>query len=149
MSKPYILKLISSPQCIVVAAVSFSLAYILLPVSAFTQAEAVLASAYLLLFSSSTACLVRNLKGRVMAARSMGGSVAYVVSGSLGFTALQACGGSAPTCASGLGVGVLSLVLPQYAVQVSQEYGSILLVVSIVFQAAALLHMGCFWEVKG
>jgi len=89
-------------------------------------------------------CFVRNIKEKVLLAKSNGASIISMIMIIFGFGALQVCTIGSPICTASIGAGFLALFFPGVAFHILEKYSVLIVVFSIIFQAFALYFMNCF-----
>ena len=140
----YLVNTLKSRYCIAVFAFSMLLSYFLIPRHAFYSWYIALAFLFMVLFSLTLTCIVRNIKERIVLAKTYKSSLVGIIAIGLGLGALQVCGFGAPVCGAAVGFGVLSFIFPAAFEHVFSEYAVHMLVLSIAFQFIALYFMNCF-----
>ncbi|MCD6414979.1 MAG: hypothetical protein J7L23_05135 [Candidatus Diapherotrites archaeon] len=144
MKKAYMLKVIGSNYCKIVFIISLILSYFLIPKTVFTGIYYVLAAVFMLVFAISITCIIRNLKERLMLARTYEGSTLSIIAVVLGLSALQVCGVGAPICGATVGLGIVSVIFPGFFVDFLTDYSVYMILFSIILQLVALYFMNCF-----
>lgn len=142
----YIWAVLKSKYCQLVFLISFLASYFLIPKSVFHGWNQLLAYAFMLIFALTVACIVRNIKEKILLARTYKSSILGIIAVALGLAALQVCGANAPVCGAAVGIGILSSIFPAVFVNLmakpSIHLGMIL--ISIIFQLVALYFMNCW-----
>lgn len=136
----------SSTYCRVVFLVSLFLSYFLLPPRVFVGANLYIAIIFMLVFSFSITCLVRNIKEKIVLARTYKTSIFSLILSILGFSAFQVCGVNAGLCTASVGAGIIGAIFPGFLVIFLNNYGHFLIWLSIILQLIALYYMNCFSE---
>ena len=108
----YIIAVLKSKYCEIVFLVSFFLSYFLIPKNVFHGWNQLLAYAFMLVFALTTTCIIRNIKEKILLARTYKSSILGIIAVALGLAALQVCGANAPVCGAAVGVGILSSIFP-------------------------------------
>lgn len=146
----YIWAVLKSKYCELVFVISFFLSYFLIPKNVFYGWNQLLAYAFMLVFALTTTCIVRNIKEKILLARTYKSSILGIIAVALGLAALQVCGVNAPVCGAAVGIGILSSIFPAIFVNLmakpSIHLGMIL--ISIVFQLVALYFMNCWKDLR-
>lgn len=140
----YLVNTLKSKYCIAVFVFSMVLSYFLIPSHVFYSWYTALALLFMVLFSLTLTCIVRNIKERIVLAKTYKSSLVGIIAIGLGLGALQVCGFGAPVCGAAVGFGVLSFIFPAAFEHVFSEYAVDILVLSIAFQFIALYFMNCF-----
>jgi len=140
----YLVNTLKSKYCIAVFVFSMILSYFLIPSRAFYSWYIVLALLFMISFSLTITCIVRNIKERIVLAKTYKSSIVGIIAIGLGLGALQVCGFGAPVCGAAVGFGVLSFIFPAAFEHVFSEYAVDILLLSIAFQLIALYFMNCF-----
>ena len=140
----YIVQIFKSRYCVVTFGISLVLSYFLIPKTAFYGWYTVLPLLFMLSFALTLTCIVRNVKERVLLAKTSGSSIVGIVAAALGLTALQVCGIGAPVCGASVAMGVLSAIFPTAFVGWLSRYAVQFTLFSILLQVVALYFMNCF-----
>ncbi len=140
----YLFKIFKSKYCIVAFGLSLVLSYFLIPKTAFYGWYAILPVLFMLSFALTLTCVVRNVKERVLLAKTSGSSVLGIIAAALGLTALQVCGIGAPVCGASVAMGLLSAIFPTTFVGLLSRFAVQFTLFSILLQIAALYFMNCF-----
>ena len=140
----FIVKIFKSNYCKVVFVASFIIGYYLIPKQFFFRQYALVGLLFMLSFAFTTTCLIRNLKERVLLAKTYKTSLISIIATVIGLVAFQACGIGAPVCGASLGVGIVSLIFPRFAFSFVTTYSLYLVVFSIIAQLLSLYFMNCF-----
>ena len=143
MEKLYIFKILKSHYCQLVLFLGFILAYYLTPENVFQSDNRLIALIFMLVFAMTITCVVRNIKEKVIIAKSLKSSLVGIIATAIGLSALQVCGMSG-VCVVGVGAGILSLILPGFMMNFLESYSVVLLYFSIFIQLASLYYMKCF-----
>jgi len=144
MPTPYLVTILKSNYCKVVLLLALFVSYLLIPEKVFYGFGYVLAIIFMFAFSLSVTCIIRNIKEKVLLAKTYKHSVLHIILISLGLSALQVCGIGAPVCGVTAGIGVMSLVLPGVLIDFVGDYHIAIIVVSVLLQIVSLYFMGCF-----
>lgn len=142
----YLFKVLKTKYCISTFILSLILSYFLVPKKAFYKGYILLALLFMVLFALIVTCIVRNIKERVVLAKTYQSSVIGIIATALGIAALQVCGFGAPVCGATLGVGFFSALFPAFFS--IDKYAIYLVIASILLQLLALYFMNCFKPVK-
>ncbi len=134
----------SSIYCKIVFVVAFISSYFLLPPDIISGPHKYIAVAFMFSFSFSIACIVRNIKEKVVLARTYKTSVFSLVLSIIGFSAFQVCGLNAGMCTATVGMGVVSTIFPTFFVGFLSDYAFLIIWISVFFQLFALYIMKCF-----
>jgi len=143
MSKLYFVKILKSHYCQLVFFLGFIASYYLTPENVFQSDNRLIAIIFMFVFAMTITCVVRNIKEKVIIAKSLKSSLIGIIATAIGLSALQVCGMSG-VCVAGAGVGVLSLILPGFMMNFLEDYSVILLYFSIFIQIVSLYYMKCF-----
>ena len=144
MLTPYILTILKSHYCKAVFLLAMLASYFLIPHKVFYGFGYILAITFMLTFSLSVTCIVRNIKEKILLARTYKRSVAHIILIALGLSALQVCGVGAPVCGATVGLGVLSVIFPGVFIDFLGDYHLVIIIVSILLQLVSLYFMACF-----
>ncbi len=143
----YIRKVWESHYCKIVFFISIIISYLLIPQAMFHNWYDILLSIlFMILFSATITCVIRNIKERVSMAKTSTESLISVIAVAIGIASMQVCLASAPVCGAAVGFGLLAMVLPTFALKFLSEYGTVLLIFSIIIQGISLYYMDCFKE---
>lgn len=140
----YLINTLRSKYCIGVFILSLILSYFLIPGRLFYGIYLVLAIVFMILFALTLTCIIRNIKEKIVLAKTYKSSLIGIIAGGIGLAAVQVCGVGAPVCGATIGMGILSTVFPMVFVDILTKYASIILIISIIFQFIALYFMNCF-----
>ena len=140
----YLFYVLKSKYCIITFVLALFLSYFLIPKTVFYGLYILLAGLFMISFSLSITCIVRNIKEKVLVAKTYKSSVIGLVAAALGLAALQVCGVGAPFCGAAVGLGILSSFLPTAFIDIMSDFAVEFIVVSIFFQLLALYLMNCF-----
>ena len=144
----YLVNVLKSKYCVIIFAMAFIISYFLVPEKIFYEWYTLLGIAFMIAFSLSLTCIVRNVKERIMLTKTYESSVASIIATAVGLTALQACGIGAPVCGSMVGLGFLSIFFPTVFNNFLYDYGLYVVLFSISIQFIALYFMKCFKRVS-
>ena len=142
----HIFELFKSKYCIGAFILFFFLSYLIIPKTIFRGAYSLLGIAFMLLFSLIATCILRNVKEKILLAKTYKGSLIAVVGSILGIGSLHACAIGAPICAFPA-LGIVLSILPATLINLISEYAIYLIAVSLILQLFALHFMGCFRKV--
>jgi hypothetical protein len=134
----------SSIYCKIVFVLAFLLSYFLLPEGVFGGVHKYIAIIFMFSFSFSVSCIVRNIKEKIILARTYKTSVFSLILSVLGFSAFQVCGINAGMCTATVGMGVVSTIFPSFLVGFLSSYGHLIIWFSVILQILALYFMKCF-----
>jgi len=95
-------------------------------------------------FSLSMMCLIRSIKDKVVLARTYKGSIVSIIATGLGLSAIQVCGVGAPVCGVSVGIGILSVIFPNFFIDFLTDYSVAIIIISIALQITSLYYMKCF-----
>jgi len=118
--------------------------YFLIPPTVFYGWYILLGAAFIIAFALTTMCIVRNVKERAVLKKAAGGSIVGAIAAAIGLAALEMCGIGAPVCGATLGLGVLSALIPSFAMGFFESYGAWIAAGTIALQLVALHFMNCF-----
>lgn len=144
MSEVYLLKVMRSFYCKIVFVLSFIVSFYLLPENVFDGVHKYIAIAFMFSFSFSLACIIRNIKERVVLAHTYKTSVVSLILSVLGFSAFQVCGINAGMCTATVGMGVVGTIFPGFFVGFLEDYGHLIIWLAVIFQLVGLYFMRCF-----
>lgn len=140
----YITNTLKSKYCMVVLVLSLITGYFLVPKRIFYSWYIIPSILFIMLFSLTITCIVRNVKERILVAKTYKSSILSIIAIAIGVGALEVCGIRAPVCGAAVGIGVLSAIFPATFTNIFSKYSLLLLTVSILFQLIALYFMNCF-----
>ena len=143
MKKVFFFDILKSDYCKIVFLLSFILSYFLIPHHLFFSKHFPLTVAFMITFSILVTCSVRNIREKITVARTAKTSIWGITASVLGLTALQVCGLGGVFCGSSIFLGLLTTIIPGFAVNFLVSYAVPLLIVSIIFQIFAIWQMGC------
>ncbi len=144
MPVPYLVTILKSHYCKVVLLIAFIGSYFLIPSKVFYGFGYVLAITFMIAFSLSITCIIRNIKEKIMLAKTYKRSVFHIILIGLGLSAFQVCGIGAPVCGATVGLGVLSVIFPGVFIDFLGDYHGAIIIISILLQIISLYYMGCF-----
>jgi len=144
MKIPYFIQILASVYCKIVFVFALGMSYFLLPPRVLHSRHAWLAIIFMIVFSFSLACIVRNIKEKVVLSRTYKTSALSLVLSVLGFSAFQVCGIGAPVCGLSAGAGVLAIFFPGFVLSFLSNNSIFIVIFSIVVQVFALYFMNCF-----
>jgi len=144
----YLLELFKSFYCKLVFFVSFVGAYFFVPKNLFKSWHLIFALAFIFLFSLVLTCIIRNIKEKIVLAKTYKNSVLAVAAAAVGLAALQVCGIGAPVCGASIGLGIVSAVFPGVFINFLSSYSIYIITISIIFQVFSLYFMNCFKGAK-
>ncbi len=144
MKKIFLFKVFQSRYCIGVYILGLILGYIIVPKKVFVGWYIPIGIIYIFLFAMVLMCIVRTVKERIFSMKNTGAGAISIIASALGLGALQACGIGAPVCGATIGVGILSVFFPNSAFVFLEEYAIYIVLISMLFQFAAIYYMGCF-----
>ncbi len=147
MNKPFLIKMFDSHYCKVVFALSVALMWFISPKRIFYKYYAILGWTFIITSSLVLTCFIRNIKERVVTARSQGSSLLGILLIAIGLVAMNVCTVGAPICGASVAVGILSLILPGVAMGFFEKYAVAIIASSIALQLVALYYMKCFKKV--
>lgn len=129
--------------CKIVFILSLVIGYFLVPKHIFYSYFIILGIVYILLFALVMTCMIRIIKEKVINLKETGASIFSIISSLIGFSAMHVCSIGAPVCGASLGIGIFSF-FPSFFNSFFHEYALIIIIISIIFQIAALFYMNCF-----
>lgn len=143
-TESYFIHVLRSNYCKIVFALGLVAGWFLVPESAFSGWMLTFALVFIFVFAMTITCLIRSVKERVILEKENRGSIWATIAAGVGLTALHVCGVSAPVCGASVGLGIVSAIIPGFAMQTVSEYGVYIVGASILIQAYALYNMKCF-----
>lgn len=143
MKNLYLFQILKSRYCQAVFVVFFIGSYFLVPRHVFYSQYIILALTFMVVFSLSSACLVRNIKDKILTATHLGRSAFHIIIAALGFSALQVCGLGATMCSATIGVSIASVLFPGIFFNYLTNYSIAIISASIILQIAGLYSMKC------
>ena len=144
MNSSALSKLFESHYCKVVWFLSLFVAYFMIPRHLFTTRYFPLAIFFIFGFATMLTCLIRNVKEKIIMAKTYQTSIWGILASILGLTALQLCGLGAAFCGGSIFLGILSAIVPGIAVSFLSQYAVGIVVFSVLMQILAIWQMGCF-----
>ncbi len=143
-TKPYIITVLQSHYCQIVFLATLFVSYFLIPAKVFYGWGYVLAISFMLVFALSLTCIIRNVKERILLAKTYKQSIWQIVLIILGLSAFQVCGIGAPICGATVGLGMVSIIFPGVFINFLDEYYLLIILFSIILQLISLYFMKCF-----
>ena len=140
----YLFYIFKSKYCIIAFILILFLSHFLIPKTVFYGFYTILAIIFIISFSLTITCIIRNIKEKILLAKTYKSSIIGIIATALGLAALQVCGFGAPVCGAAVGLGILSSILPTAFMNIISKYVVQFLVISIIFQLVALYIMNCF-----
>ncbi len=140
----YLQKVLKSKVCILVFILSLVGSYFLIPKTAFYGKAMVISISFMITLATTITCVVRNIKEKVILARTYESSIISIIATAVGLASLQVCGVGAPVCGAAVGVGILSSIFPYTTVSLISEHAELILLISIIMQLISLYFMNCF-----
>lgn len=140
----YLFNIFKSKYCLIVYALSALLSYFLIPKTVFYGWNIILVIIFMITFSLILTCTIRNVKEKIVLARTYKSSIIGIIAAALGLAALQVCGVGAPICGAALGFGIFSSIFPAVFVNLISDYAIDFILFSILLQGVALYFMHCF-----
>ena len=144
ISETYLINTLKSHYCKIVFAISLLVSYFLVPGKIFYGWYTLLGISFMIIFALVIMCIVRNVKEKVVLAKTYEGSIVSIIAIAIGLAALEVCGVGAPVCTATIGIGVFSALLPGVALGFFEKYGTYIVVGTIILQAISLYFMNCF-----
>ena len=144
----FLFNTLESKYCIFVLGISLFIGYFFIPPHVFHTSYAPLAFVFMFLFALTTMCVVRNVKEKVILAKTYKSSLFSIVAIILGLGALQVCGVGAPVCGATVGLGIFSFFFPTVFANLPKTFAVYLLSGSILIQLLSLYFMNCFKKMK-
>ena len=140
----YLFYIFKSKYCIIAFILILFLSYFIIPKTSFYAFYTIFVAIFMISFSLTITCIVRNIKEKIILAKTYKSSIIGIIATALGLAALQVCGFGAPVCGAAVGLGILSSILPTAFMKIISRYAIQFLLVSIIFQLVALYIMNCF-----
>ena len=140
----YLQKVLKSKVCILVFILSLIGSYFLIPKTAFYGRTIVISILFMITLATTITCIVRNIKEKIILARTYESSIISIIATAVGLASLQVCGVGAPVCGAAVGVGILSSIFPYTTVSLISEHAELILIISILLQLISLYFMNCF-----
>ncbi len=144
----YLRKIFRSNYCKLVFLISLFFAYLLVPDSVFHSKYLWLSLIFILTASLTATCIVKNIKEKVVLAKSSGASLISIIMIVFGLGALQVCTIGSSVCTASIGASFLALAFPEIALNILTKYSAPIIVLSILSQILALYFLGCFKQVQ-
>ncbi len=140
---PFAICMLKSNWCKAIFAFSLAGSYFLIPADVWAGEHRLLAFVFMLTFSISLTCIVRNIKERVKAAVAYQTSIISLIATILGLSAFQVCGLGAPICGASVGAGLLAVFFPGFMVNFITDYSLTIIWLSIAAQLIGLWFLKC------
>lgn len=140
----YLIKIFKSNYCKIVFLISLFLSYLLLPKNILSSWYFTFGILFMITISLTITCLVRNIKEKIVIARTYKNSIINIILTVLGISALQVCGIGAPVCAATVSAGFLGTIFPSLFLNLSKDFAIIIIILSIGIQIFSLYSMKCF-----
>jgi len=134
----------SSVYCKMVFVLALLISFFLLPEGVFSGTHKYIAVLFMLTFSFSAACIVRNIKNKIVLSRTYKTSVISAILSVLGFSAFQVCGINAAVCTASVSAGFVATIFPGFLFNFLKDYGHLVIWFSVILQIIALYMMKCF-----
>ncbi len=147
MRVPFCVKMMQSRYCQAVFVLAFIISYFLIPSTSFQGHHAIIAVVFMIVFSLSAACIVRNIKEKINAAKHAHKPLISIIAAVIGLSAMQFCGVGAPICTASASIGIVSLFIPNVIMHFISEYSIFVIATSIFIQLFVLYRMNCFKNV--
>jgi hypothetical protein len=144
LSETYLINALKSHYCKLVFVIAFIISYFLVPEKIFYSWYTLLGITFMAVFALVIMCIIRNIKKKVLLARTYEGSIVSIIAIAIGLAALEVCGVGAPVCGATIGLGIFSALLPGVALGFFEKYGTYIVVGTIVLQVISLYFMNCF-----
>lgn len=144
MGDCFLSKIFFSHYCKVIWLLSLFAAYLMIPHHLFSTMYFPLAILFMIGFATMMTCMIRNIKDKIVLARSYKSSIWGILASVFGLTALQLCGLGNVFCGGSIFLGVLSAIFPGAAVNLLSEYAVEIIVFSILMQIFSIWQMDCF-----
>ncbi len=144
----YLFSLFKSKYCLIVFPLSLGLSYLMMPGKVFYSWYILVSVLFMLSFSLVVTCIIRNVKEKILLAKTYKSSIVGIVATALGLASLQVCGVGAPVCSAAVGAGILSSLFPTVFLNLMEKYALQFILASILFQLIALYFMNCFKQVS-
>lgn len=145
--KLYIIEVFDSNLCKILFLISLILGYFLIPKDIFLGRNIFLGLIFLINFAAIISCIVRNIKERVLLAKTYNNSILGILASAIGLAALQVCGVNSAVCGAGFGFVILSAIFPNFIIGFLDRYAIALIILSILIQWISLYFMGCFKKI--
>ncbi len=138
-----IINLFKSKYCIAIFILSLILSYLILPYTAFQGYFLFITIIFMIVFSLLITCTARNIKERIMLAKTYKTSLISMIAIIIGISALQVCGiGS--VCGMTIGLSILSIIFPGIFLNILSQYYLYFILFSIALQLGMLYYLNCF-----
>lgn len=140
----YLVKIFKSYYCKIIFIISLIAAYFLVPNKIFYGYYAIWGIIYIIIFALILTCIIRNIKEKILLAKTYKSSLIGILAAALGIAALQVCSIGVPVCGAAVGAGILSLIFPNFFLYFLNKYALLIIISSIIIQTLALYFMNCF-----
>ncbi len=144
LSETYLFNTLKSYYCVLIFTIAFIASYFLVPEKIFYGWYTILGISFMTVFALVIMCIVRNIKEKVVLAKTYGGSIVSIIAVAIGLAALEVCGVGAPVCGATIGIGIFSALLPSVALGFFEKYGTYIVVFTVILQVISLYFMNCF-----
>ena len=144
----YLVKIFNSNYCKIVFLIGLIGGYFLIPKTLLDGFIKILSYLFIFLFALIIACIVRNIKERIVLAKTYSSSIISAIATGLGLVSLHVCGIGAPMCGATIGLGIASSILPSFFLDFITNHSLEIFIISIIFQLLSLFSMRCFVNVE-
>jgi hypothetical protein len=145
MKRSFLFEVFKSRYCAIVFAVSLFLSWFLIPKTMMNGFfYTTLAVLFMISFAMTVTCMVRNIKERILRARTYGTSFLGLIAIALGLSAVQVCGIGAPLCGATIGLGIATSIFPGFLFHFLVGWSVAIVISSILAQWLAIYFMDCF-----
>ena len=142
--KFYILEIFRSNYFKLVFILSLVISYFVIPKNIFYGFYTVLGIIFMITFSLVLTCLIKDIKDRIVLAKTYRHHLLGILATAVGLTALHACTIGAPVCASAILFSFIFALLPPIFLNLLTKYAPLIVVLSIIMQLIILYFLGCF-----
>ena len=144
MTKIYFIEKLNSKYCRFVFLISMIISYLLIPNSVFHSKYFIFGFVFILTTSLTITCIVKNIKEKVVLAKSSGASLISIIMIVFGLGALQVCTIGSSVCTASVVASSLTIFFPEIAIQILTIYSVPIIILSIILQIISLYFLGCF-----
>jgi len=123
---------------------SLIISYFLIPKTVFYGWYYLIAILFMMTFSLTMTCIIRNIREKIIANKQCKGSFLGLLASIIGISAFQVCTIGAPVCGISLGLGIVSFLFPNILLATMEKYAIFIIFISIGLQLLALCLMKCF-----
>ena len=140
----YLFKIFKSRYCCGVFLFSLIIISIVIPKKIFYGYYSILGGLFILFSSVLLTCFIRNIKERVVLAKTQKMSFLGIIFLVIGLAAMGTCTVGAPVCGASVAGGFIAILFPGFAFTLLNEHSILIIFISLLMQILALYYMKCF-----